>query len=99
MMRLLGGELSFATTAISFGTAIIAVAAFLDRNLTEEWRARVSKLVLTGTLAANAQKPWQSVAETMSAFFRAVLQAKSAVRFIKTSVVLSLVIIFITFVY
>jgi hypothetical protein len=90
--------------SLSLGTAIVAVAQFLDRNLSDEWRVRIATLLLTGQVGRllhpdDGRKPWKSVARTVSSFLRAMLQGHSATHFIKISVLLSLLIILIAFIY
>jgi hypothetical protein len=94
---------SVGSAIIAFGLASILVTKFLDSNLSEEWRAKLSRVLRTGKLSGEAEgdvaPTWQSFAQTISKFSTELFQIGSPRSFIKTSVILSLVIILFSFSY
>jgi hypothetical protein len=85
-------------TIIAIGIGVIAIGRFLDKNLSPEWRARISHFLRTGELHSaaphyRAQRPWRSAARTISLFFRDVLKARNPRRFCLNSTLISLFII------
>jgi hypothetical protein len=95
---------SIGTKIFVFGLAIIAIAKFVDKHLTLEWRSRLSQFIQTGqfhlpTKNKRRQPPWKTSAQTLSRFFSDLLGSRQPRRFLLTSALISAAIIGGAFLY
>src|SRR5947209_765294 len=90
-------HIAVSSAILAIGAAVIPVTMFLDSNLSDEWRAKVSNVLRTGSLRQGLQAEpematWRAIAKGISRLAGELFQTHGVRSFVQASVILSLTI-------